>query len=202
METNPANAQIADDPLRTRLQYHCECIIKILAGENLTPGLDGSARRMADAMLEITAGYKINPQDLFTLFGCEDDRIPFDEMVVLPRIEFFSICEHHLLPFFGFCTVAYIPREKVIGLSKIPRIVGAFARRLQVQERLTSQIANLLWERLEPRGVGVFIEARHLCMEMRGVHQVNSPTRTSYTLGAMREDDKARNEFLTLINHR
>jgi GTP cyclohydrolase I len=121
-------------------------------------------------------------------------------MVIVKDIDFFSMCEHHLLPFYGKAHVAYIPKGKILGLSKIPRLVEVFSRRLQVQERMTQQIAQALYDGLEPDGVGVVVEARHLCMMMRGVEKQNSIATTSAMLGSFREDERTRNEFLTLIN--
>ena len=125
--------------------------------------------------------------------------VSYDEMVVVKDIELYSLCEHHLLPFFGKCHVAYIPNKKVVGLSKIARLVNMYARRLQIQERLTSEIAEVLEEKLNPQGVGVVIEARHLCMVMRGVEKQHSSAMTSAMLGCFRENKQTRDEFLALI---
>ena len=125
--------------------------------------------------------------------------VDYSEMVLVKDIQFYSLCEHHALPFFGKAHVAYIPDRRVIGLSKLPKLVGAFASRLQVQERMTQQIAQTLHDRLKPLGVGVVIEARHLCMEMRGARSLLSPTVTSAMLGAFRRDPRTREEFLSLI---
>jgi GTP cyclohydrolase IA len=129
-------------------------------------------------------------------------QVKYDEMVIVKDIEFFSMCEHHMLPFYGKMHVAYLPTEKVIGLSKIPRIVDMFARRLQVQERLTQQIAETIQQVLEPRGVGVICEARHFCMMMRGVEKQHSGTVTSAMLGAFRAQKETRDEFLSLVAER
>ena len=151
---------------------------------------------MAKSLEFLTSGYRKNIDDVINdaLFTVE-----YNEMVIVRDIDFYSLCEHHLLPFFGKCHVAYIPDGRVIGLSKLPRIVDVFARRLQVQERLTSQIATTIESRVAPLGVAVVIEATHLCMSMRGVAKQNSITTTSAMLGAFHADARTRNEFLQLI---
>ena len=161
-------------------------------------GLRDTPARMARSMEYLTKGYQENPEE--TLLGALFD-VAYDEMVIVKDIEVFSLCEHHLLPFFGKAHVAYIPNGRVIGLSKIPRLVEVFARRLQVQERLTTQIAEAIESAIKPRGVGVVIEARHLCMMMRGVEKQHSATITSSMLGAFR-DKKTRDEFLLLARGR
>ena len=143
----------------------------------------------------LTSGYEQDAQKL--LNGALFD-VAYDEMVLVRDIELFSLCEHHLLPFFGACHVGYVPNKKVVGLSKIPRLVNMFARRLQVQERLTNQIAQALMEYVQPQGVAVIIEARHLCMAMRGVEQQHSQTVTSAMLGVFRNCQQTREEFLSL----
>ena len=159
-------------------------------------GLRETPTRVAKALSFLTKGYRENIDDLLNgaLFPIE-----YDEMVIVRDIDFFSLCEHHLLPFFGKCHVGYIPNKNVIGLSKIPRIVEAFSRRLQVQEQLTVQIAHTLQDTLKPRGVGVVMEARHLCMSMRGVEKQNTLAVTSEMLGAFRKQQQTREEFLKLI---
>ncbi|MCX6551255.1 MAG: GTP cyclohydrolase I FolE [Acidobacteria bacterium] len=162
-------------------------------------GLTGTPRRVAKSWGFLTSGYdvdvdKVINEALFT--------VDYSEMVIVKDIDFFSLCEHHLLPFFGKCHVAYIPRTKVIGLSKIPRLVDVFARRLQVQERLTNQIAETLRAKIDPLGVAVVMEATHLCMAMRGVEKQRSFCVTSAMLGAFRERDRTRTEFLELIRRR
>jgi GTP cyclohydrolase I len=162
-------------------------------------GLLRTPERMAKALEFLTKGYQEDPQEILrgALFTEE-----YDEMVIVKDVEMFSLCEHHLLPFFGKVHVAYIPNGKVIGLSKIPRLVDTFARRLQVQERLTTQIAECIQQAISPEGVGVVVEARHLCMMMRGVEKQHSAAVTSAMLGAFRNDENTRQEFLSLIRSR
>ena len=162
-------------------------------------GLQRTPERMAQALEFLTKGYQEDPQEILrgALFTEE-----YDEMVIVKDVEMFSLCEHHLLPFFGKVHVAYIPNGKVIGLSKIPRLIDVFARRLQVQERLTMQIAESIQQAIAPEGVGVVIEARHLCMMMRGVEKQHSAAVTSSMLGAFRNEENTRQEFLSLIRPR
>lgn len=183
-----------------RSQADLEGMVKqFLSGLGEDPsrsGLEETPRRVAKAFTFFTKGYQENIDDLVNgaLFPIE-----YDEMVIVRDIDFFSLCEHHLLPFFGKCHVGYIPDKQVVGLSKIPRIVDAFSRRLQVQERLTVQIASTLQEKLNPIGVGVVVEAQHLCMMMRGVEKQNTLAVTSHMLGAFRKQQQTRVEFLKLI---
>jgi len=162
-------------------------------------GLLSTPRRVAQSFEFLTSGYHANLDEIVNdaLFT-----VPHNEMVIVRDIDFYSLCEHHLLPFFGKCHVAYIPDGRVIGLSKIPRIVDVFARRLQVQERLTSQVANTIRDRVTPLGVAVVMEATHLCMAMRGVEKQNSVTTTSAMLGVFQQDARTRHEFLQLIQGR
>lgn len=159
-------------------------------------GLVETPRRVARMYEFLTKGYR---DDLKSILNGAVFREVYSEMVVVKDIDFFSLCEHHLVPFYGKCHIAYLPKGRIIGLSKMPRIVEVFARRLQVQERLTQQIASTLQEVLRPEGVGVVMEARHLCMTMRGVEKLNSVATTSAMLGTFRRDVKTRTEFLTLI---
>ena len=161
-------------------------------------GLLRTPERMKKALEYLTKGYQQDPAAALqgALF-----EVSYDEMVIVKDIEMFSLCEHHLLPFFGKVHVAYIPNGKVLGLSKIPRLVDIFARRLQVQERLTVQIAETIQEAIQPQGVGVVIEARHLCVMMRGVEKQHSSAVTSHMLGSFRSSDKTREEFLSLIRN-
>ncbi|MGQ0793091.1 MAG: GTP cyclohydrolase I FolE [Deltaproteobacteria bacterium] len=166
-------------------------------GEDLNrEGLQKTPDRVARMYKELTAGYGASPKEIVNGAIFEER---YDEMVIVRDIEFYSLCEHHLLPFFGKCHVAYIPNGKIIGLSKIPRIVEVFSRRLQVQERLTVQIADFLNEVLNPEGVGVVAEAYHLCMAMRGVKKAEANMLTSSMRGAFKDDDRTRSEFLRLI---
>jgi GTP cyclohydrolase IA len=172
--------------------------------ENLgeDPGREGLLRtpaRSEKALRYLTSGYTADIAQLVN--GALFD-VKYDELVIVRDIEFFSMCEHHLLPFFGKMHVAYLPDSKVIGLSKIPRIVDVFARRFQIQERLTQQVAETLQELLQPRGVGVICEARHFCMMMRGVEKQHSGAMTSAMLGEFRNNRVTRNEFLSLVGHR
>lgn len=173
---------------------------EILAGLGEDPTRDGllkTPERYEKAMRFLTSGYQADVEKL--LNGALFD-VDYDEMVVVKDIEFFSMCEHHMLPFYGKAHVAYIPNGKVVGLSKIPRIIDVFARRLQVQERMTQEIAETLMSVLQPRGVGVIVEARHFCMMMRGVEKQHSSTATSSMLGDFRNKE-TRSEFLSLVRH-
>jgi GTP cyclohydrolase IA len=162
-------------------------------------GLTRTPERVHKAYQFLTRGYREDPEALLreALFT-----VSYDEMVIVKDIEMFSLCEHHMLPFFGKVHVAYIPNGKVIGLSKIPRLVEVFSRRLQIQERLTTQIAETIQKTIEPQGVGVVIEARHLCMMMRGVEKQHSAAVTSSMLGSFRAEEETRAEFLSLIRQR
>ena len=162
-------------------------------------GLQDTPKRVEKALKFLTSGYATDVDEVLNgaLFTVE-----YSEMVIVKDIDFFSLCEHHLLPFFGKCHVAYIPGHQVIGLSKIPRLVDIFSRRLQIQERLTSQIAETIREKINPLGVVVVMEATHLCMAMRGVEKQNSFAVTSAMLGAFRDSARTRMEFLELIKHR
>jgi GTP cyclohydrolase IA len=174
-------------------------ILKELGEDPARDGLEKTPQRVDRSLRYLTSGYQKNAEDL--LNGALFD-VAYDEMVIVRDIEVFSLCEHHLLPFFGKCHVAYIPNGKVIGLSKIPRLVDMYARRLQVQERLTMQIADTINEKIAPKGVAVVIEAQHLCMIMRGVEKQNSTAVTSSLLGVFKDQQNTRNEFLNLVNRR
>ena len=178
-----------------------ELLRELLVRLGEDPDRDGLVRtpeRMQKSLEFLTKGYQQDPDKV--LQGALFD-VSYDEMVIVKDIEMFSLCEHHLLPFFGKVHVAYIPNGKVLGLSKIPRLVDIFARRLQVQERLTVQIAETIQRAIQPQGVGVVIEARHLCVMMRGVEKQHSSAVTSHMLGTFRGEDKTREEFLSLIRN-
>jgi GTP cyclohydrolase I len=179
-------------------ELYKELIVRL--GEDVTrQGLLHTPERVRQSMEFLTRGYKQDATK--ALHGALFD-VDYDEMVIVKDVEMFSLCEHHLLPFFGRVHVAYIPNGKVIGLSKIPRLVDIYARRLQVQERLTSQVADAIQEAIQPQGVGVVIEARHLCMMMRGVEKQHSWTVTSAMLGVFRENQQTRHVFLSLVRGR
>ncbi len=185
-----------DTEVTEKLSSNYKTIIENL-GEDITrEGLEKTPERVAKAMQYLTHGYGLDPLDILkSALFTEDHK----QMIVVKDIEVYSMCEHHMLPFFGKAHVAYIPNGKIVGLSKIPRIVDAFARRMQVQERLTDQIKDCIQEALEPLGVAVVIEAQHMCMQMRGIQKQNSITTTSSFTGAF-EKDKTRKEFISLIS--
>jgi GTP cyclohydrolase I len=178
-----------------------DLIRRLLTELGEDPNREGLVRtplRVEKALQFLTSGYQANVTDILNdaLFT-----VDYSEMVIVKDIDFYSLCEHHLLPFFGKCHVAYIPQHKVIGLSKIPRLVEVFARRLQIQERMTNEIAGTILDAIDPLGVAVVCEARHLCMSMRGVQKQNSIAVTSAMLGVFRENARTRMEFLELIRH-
>lgn len=190
MSTEPASAAAL-----TTEELYRELLVRL--GEDPTRGgLLDTPKRMEKSMAFLTRGYQMDVQTV--LHGALFD-VEYDEMVIVKDVEFFSMCEHHLLPFFGKAHVAYVPKEKVIGLSKIPRLVDVFARRLQVQERLTTDIADAIAEAIDPQGVAVILEAQHLCMMMRGVEKQHSQTVTSAMRGVFKEQLQTRNEFLSLV---
>lgn len=191
-----------EEPVTLKQAEMQELLHELLVRLGEDPEREGLARtpeRMERALEYLTRGYNEDPEKVLqgALFS-----VSYDEMVIVRDIEMFSLCEHHVLPFFGKVHVAYIPNGKVIGLSKIPRLVDIFARRLQVQERLTTQIAESIQRAIEPQGVGVVIEARHLCMMMRGVEKQHSSAVTSAMLGVFRDCQQTREEFLSLIRGR
>ena len=171
-------------------------ILEELGEDPKREGLRKTPARVVETLKFLTKGYSENVEE--TLKGALFD-VEYDEMVIIRNIEVYSLCEHHLLPFFGKCHVGYLPSKKVIGLSKVTRLVEMFARRLQIQERLTQQIAQTINEQADPQGVGVIIEAQHLCMMMRGVEKQNAKVTTSALLGKFRQDQRSRMEFLNLV---
>ena len=184
-----------DTEVTETLAGNYKTIIDTLGEDVDREGLEKTPERVAKAMQYLTHGYGLDPLEILkSAMFTEDHR----QMIVVKDIEVYSMCEHHMLPFFGKAHVAYIPNGKIVGLSKIPRIVDAFARRMQVQERLTDQIKDCIQEALEPLGVAVVIEAQHMCMQMRGIQKQNSVTTTSSFTGAF-EKDKTRKEFINLI---
>jgi GTP cyclohydrolase IA len=177
------------------IKLHFTKIIDLLGEDTRREGLEKTPSRAAKALKFLTEGYEKDPKQILQSAMFTED---YNEMVIVKDIELYSLCEHHMLPFFGKAHIAYIPDGKIVGLSKIPRVVDVFSRRLQVQERLTEQILDCMNETLNPKGVGVVIEASHMCMMMRGVQKQNSTTTTSGFRGSFRETD-TRNEFLKLI---
>ena len=186
---------ISDDPI----QGLVTTLLKEIGEDPGRRGLERSPLRVARSLRDLTRGYAEDPVSVLNdaLFP-----VTYDEMVLVKDIDFYSLCEHHLLPFYGRAHVAYVPDGQVVGLSKIPRLVDVFARRLQVQERLTSQVADTIAEVVAPKGVGVVLEARHLCMMMRGVKQQSNFAITSAMRGEFESDPKTRSEFMDLIRHR
>ena len=178
------------------MQEYIKGILKEIGEDPQREGLIKTPMRVEKSLKFLTSGYKVDITEVLNGALFEEK---YDEMIISKDIDIFSLCEHHLLPFFGKCHIAYIPDGKIIGLSKIPRIVEIFCRRLQVQERLTTQIANSLYEILKPQGVGVVIEAKHLCMIMRGVEKLNTVITTSSLIGCFKDDINTRSEFMNLI---
>lgn len=178
------------------MKEQIEKILMALGEDPSREGLANTPERVEKSLKFLTSGYWINIDELVNGALYAED---YDEMVIVKDIDVYSLCEHHMLPFFGKCHVAYLPKGKIIGLSKIPRIVDAYSRRLQVQERMTTQVAECLDRILKPKGVGVVIEALHLCMSMRGVEKQSSYTTTSSMLGSFKQDARTRGEFLDLI---
>jgi len=179
------------------LEKSVEKILELLGEDINREGLIKTPKRVAKSLQFLTSGYQEDPREVLNqaLFTSSND-----EMVVVRDIEFYSMCEHHILPIIGRVHVAYIPDGKVVGLSKIPRIVNIFARRLQIQEQMTEQIADAITEIIAPKGVAVVIHARHMCMEMRGVQKINSTTVSSALRGLFKSDTRTRNEFYNIIN--
>lgn len=190
--------EVYDTKLIESLAENYKTIIENLGEDVHREGLQKTPERVAKAMQFLTHGYDLNPLEILKSALFTEDH---QQMIVVKDIEVYSMCEHHMLPFFGKAHVAYIPNGKIVGLSKIPRIVDAFARRMQVQERLTDEIKNCIQEALNPLGVAVVIEAQHMCMQMRGIQKQNSYTTTSSFTGAF-ERDKTRKEFISLISNK
>jgi GTP cyclohydrolase I len=184
-------------PARPELRDHVTEILRLLGEDPTREGLEKTPLRVEKAYRHFTKGYGQDAGEILksAVFGASD----YDEMVIVKDIDVFSMCEHHLLPFFGKCHIAYLPDKKVVGLSKLPRVVEVFSRRLQIQEKLTTQIAKAIESALKPKGVGVVIECLHLCVMMRGVEKNNAHMITSSMQGRFRSDSKTREEFLDLI---
>jgi GTP cyclohydrolase I len=202
-EIQPERSQLnlppsAEQLARINIEASVYNILQNIGEEPEREGLLNTPNRVARMFEELTSGYHIDPERMIN--GALFD-VDYDEMVVVKDIDFYSLCEHHLLPFYGRAHVAYVPHGKVIGLSKIPRIVEMFARRLQIQEQMTSQIAAFLQETLHPQGVAVVLEGAHMCSMMRGVKKANAKMKTSKMLGVFRENNATRREFIAQINH-
>ncbi|MBI3088373.1 MAG: GTP cyclohydrolase I FolE [Candidatus Omnitrophica bacterium] len=188
--------QVLELPSAKEWEAAVRLLLKLMGENPDRPGLRRTPLRVKQALQFFTSGYRQDPSKFFKRALA---KVKHDEMIIVKDIDFSSLCEHHLLPFYGKCHVAYMPDKKVIGLSKIPRLVDLYARRLQVQERLTQQIAGAVQEYVRPRGVACVMEAQHLCLMMRGVQKQNTRAVTSAMLGVFRTDEKTRAEFLTLI---
>ena len=184
---------------KDRVKTAIEVLLAEIGEDAERDGLVRTPERVGKSLEFLTSGYS---QDIEAVLNGALFSVDYSEMVIVKDIDFYSLCEHHLLPFFGKCHIAYLPRDRVVGLSKIPRLVDVFSRRLQIQERLTNQIAQIIEETLKPLGVGVVVEASHLCMLMRGVEKQNSFALTSAMLGAFRADARTRMEFLELLKLR
>lgn len=185
-----------NDQLTESLKGHYEEVIKGIGEDPNREGLLKTPERVAKAMQFLTKGYDQNPDEIVQQAIFHEE---YSEMVIVKNIELYSLCEHHMLPFFGKAHVAYIPNGKIVGLSKIPRVVDAYARRLQVQERLTIEIRDCIQRTLNPKGVAVVIEAEHMCMQMRGVQKQNSSTTSSAFTGLFMTNDSTRKEFINLV---
>jgi GTP cyclohydrolase I len=197
-----SNLNLTDQPIainQANIEFAVQNILMNIGEDPEREGLLKTPNRVARMYDELTSGYHVDPVKLINgaVFT-----VDYDEMVVVKDIDFYSMCEHHMLPFYGRAHVAYIPNGKVVGLSKIPRIVEMFARRLQIQEQMTSQIANFIDETLQPQGVAVVVEGAHMCAMMRGVKKANTKMTTSKMLGVFRENDKTRAEFLAHISQK
>ena len=187
--------EVLEIPAGKEWEATVRLMLRLIGEDPNRQGLRRTPLRVKQSLQFLTSGYRMDPAKLLQ----RRFAVKHDEMVIVKDIDFFSLCEHHMLPFFGKCHIAYMPDQEIVGLSKIPRLVDAFARRLQVQERLTTQIAEAINEHLKPRGVACVMEAYHLCMMMRGVQKQNTTAVTSAMLGVFRTSEKTRAEFLTLI---
>ena len=185
-----------NDEITSRLAEHYEEVLKNIGEDPNREGLLKTPERVAKAMQFLTHGYQLNPDDIMNQAIFHEE---YSEMVIVKDIEVYSMCEHHMLPFFGKAHVAYIPDGKIVGLSKIPRVVDAYARRLQVQERLTIEIRDCVQRALNPKGVAVVLECSHMCMQMRGVQKQNSVTTSSAFTGIFLKNDSTRKEFINLV---
>ena len=194
-KSNYTKIDVYNDAIVKSLAGSYKHILKELGEDTNREGLQKTPERVVKALLFLTHGYDLDPREILNSAKFRED---YKQMVIVKDIELYSLCEHHMLPFFGKAHVAYIPDKYIVGLSKIPRVVDAFARRLQVQERLTTQIRDCIQETLNPLGVAVVIEAKHLCMQMRGIQKQNSVTTTSAFTGEF-ENDRTRSEFISLI---
>lgn len=180
------------------MERHVEAILRELGEDPEREGLRKTPGRVSRALRELTRGYGQDPEAIINGALFTED---YSEMIIMKDIDFFSLCEHHVLPFFGKAHIAYLPKGRIVGISKLARLVDVFARRLQVQERMTTQIASLLMEKVRPEGVAVVVEAEHLCMRMRGVEKQNSYVVTSAMFGVFRDHQETRDEFMNLIGH-
>ncbi len=199
--TKPTEIMLHENKVELPQESVADLVRKMIALVGEDPNREGlrkTPERFEKALKFLTSGYH---QNLDSVMNGATFAVAYDEMVVVKDIEFFSLCEHHLLPFFGKAHVAYLPNKRVLGLSKIARLVNMFARRLQIQERMTSQIAQAIEEKISPEGVGVIIEARHLCMQMRGVEKQHGQAVTSAMLGSFRHNKQTRDEFLSLVRN-
>lgn len=196
--TTPSNRS-AESFDGTSMEEHIRCLLRAIGEDPEREGLLKTPARVAQALHYLTRGYAMDPEQVINDALFTED---YEEMIVQKDIDFFSLCEHHMLPFFGKAHVAYIPHHKIVGISKLARLVDVYARRLQVQERMTNQIANTIMDKLDALGVAVVLEAEHLCMRMRGVEKQNSYVITSALLGAFRTRQETRNEFMTLIRQK
>ena len=197
--TKPTEILLHDTNLQVPKESIADLMRKVIVMLGEDPNREGlrkTPERFEKALKYLTSGYQ---QNMDSLLNGATFSVHYDEMVVVKDIEFFSLCEHHLLPFFGKAHVAYLPNKRVLGLSKIARLVNMYGRRLQIQERMTSQIAEAIQEKISPEGVGVIIEARHLCMQMRGVEKQHGQAVTSAMLGSFRHNKQTRDEFLSLV---